>query len=141
MWSIRFGGVGAVVLTACQVSEAVRELRQPACTGQGVAHAVYVMTACSWSAPPNEGGGWFLAGFLRGAANRRRAASFPSTATRLDVRCLRVTRLPLEDQRRWGDRFRALDEFEAAPRQAAALGAHLVRGPRDALTEGVLPPL
>ncbi len=84
---------------------------------------------------------WFLAGFLRGTANQRRASSFASTATRLDVRRLRVPRLPLEDQRRYGDRFRALDEFEAALRQAAALGARLVRGTYDALTDGVLPPV
>ncbi|MER5477105.1 N-6 DNA methylase [Streptomyces sp. NPDC002734] len=84
---------------------------------------------------------WFLAGFLRGTANQRRASSFASTATRLDVRRLRVPRLPLEDQRRYGDRFRALDEFEAALRQAAALGARLVRGTYDALTDGVMPPV
>ncbi|MER5477107.1 N-6 DNA methylase [Streptomyces sp. NPDC002734] len=84
---------------------------------------------------------WFLAGFLRGTANQRRASSFASTATRLDVRRLRVPRLPLEDQRRHGDRFRALDDFEAALRRAAALGTRLVRGSRDALTDGVLPPL
>jgi predicted DNA-binding transcriptional regulator AlpA len=84
---------------------------------------------------------WFLAGFLRGTANHRRASSFASTATRLDVRRLRVPRLPLEDQRRYGERFRALDEFEAALRQAARLGEQLVRGTYDALTDGVLPPL
>ncbi|MEU3554587.1 N-6 DNA methylase [Streptomyces fragilis] len=83
---------------------------------------------------------WFLAGFLRGTANQRRASSFASTATRLDVRRLRVPRLPLEDQRRHGERFRALDEFEAALRQAAALGTRLVRGSYDALTDGVLAP-
>ncbi|MEU3554589.1 N-6 DNA methylase [Streptomyces fragilis] len=84
---------------------------------------------------------WFLAGFLRGTGNQRRASSFASTATRLDVRRLRVPRLPLEDQRRYGERFRALDEFEAALRQAAALGTRLVRGSYDALTDGVLPPV
>ncbi|MFE5207601.1 N-6 DNA methylase [Streptomyces sp. NPDC056600] len=84
---------------------------------------------------------WFLAGFLRGTANQRRASRFASTTTRLDVRRLRVPRLPLEDQRRHSERFRALDEFEAALRRAAALGTRLVRGSRDALTDGVLPPL
>jgi hypothetical protein len=83
---------------------------------------------------------WFLAGFLRGTANQRRASSFASTATRLDVRRLRVPRVPLEDQRRYGERFRALDEFEAALREAAVLGARLVRGTYDALTDGALPP-
>ncbi|MET8577101.1 N-6 DNA methylase [Streptomyces sp. NPDC005012] len=83
---------------------------------------------------------WFLAGLLRGTANQRRASSFASTATRLDVRRLRVPRLPLEEQRRHGDRFRALDEFEGALRQVARLGERLVRGSHDSLTESLLPP-
>ncbi|MDH6226566.1 hypothetical protein M2169_003536 [Streptomyces sp. MJP52] len=83
---------------------------------------------------------WFLAGFLRGTANHRRASSFASTATRLDVRRLRVPRLPLEEQRRHGERFRALDEFEGALRQVAQLGERLIRGSYDALTDGAVPP-
>ncbi|WP_151774480.1 N-6 DNA methylase [Streptomyces abyssomicinicus] len=83
---------------------------------------------------------WFLAGFLRGTANHRRASSFASTATRLDVRRLRVPRLPLEEQRRHGERFRALDEFEGALRQVAQLGERLIRGSYDALTEAAAPP-
>ncbi|MGW0603303.1 N-6 DNA methylase [Streptomyces sp. NPDC002640] len=83
---------------------------------------------------------WFLAGLLRGTANQRRASSFASTATRLDVRRLRVPRLPLEEQRRHGDRFRALDEFEGALRQVARLGERLVRGSYDSHTERLLPP-
>ncbi|KOV89188.1 restriction endonuclease subunit M [Streptomyces sp. NRRL WC-3723] len=83
---------------------------------------------------------WFLAGFLRGTANNRQASSYASTATRLDVRRLHLPRLPLEEQRRYGERFRALDEFERALRQASRLGEQLVRGMYDGLTDGTVAP-
>ncbi|MEV5759860.1 N-6 DNA methylase [Streptomyces tendae] len=83
---------------------------------------------------------WFLAGFLRGTANHRRASSHASTATRLDVRRLQLPRLPLDAQRGYGDRFRALDEFERALRLAGRLGEQLVRGMYDGLTDGTVAP-
>ncbi|MET9380004.1 N-6 DNA methylase [Streptomyces sp. NPDC002928] len=83
---------------------------------------------------------WFLAGFLRGTANNRQASSYASTATRLDVRRLQLPRLPLEEQRRYGARFRALDEFERAIRLAGRLGDQLVRGMYDGLTDGTVAP-
>lgn len=83
---------------------------------------------------------WFLAGFLRGTANNRQASSFASTSTRLDVRRLQVPRLPLGDQRRYGERFRTLAAFEDALRQAAQLGDQLVQGLYDGLTEGTVRP-
>ncbi|WP_030739862.1 N-6 DNA methylase [Streptomyces sp. NRRL S-31] len=83
---------------------------------------------------------WFLAGFLRGTANNRQASSYASTATRLDVRRLHLPRLPLEEQRRYGERFRALDEFERALRHASRLGEQLVRGMYDGLTDGTVAP-
>ncbi|MEU0334217.1 N-6 DNA methylase [Streptomyces sp. NPDC006193] len=83
---------------------------------------------------------WFLAGFLRGTANNRQASSYASTATRLDVRRLQLPRLPLEEQRRYGARFRALDEFERALRHAGRLGEQLVRGMYDGLTDGTVAP-
>ncbi|MFD8721560.1 N-6 DNA methylase [Streptomyces sp. NPDC059629] len=83
---------------------------------------------------------WFLAGFLRGTANNRQASSYASTATRLDVRRLQLPRLPLEEQRRYGARFSALDEFERALRHASRLGEHLVRGMYDGLTDGTVAP-
>ncbi|MER5790678.1 N-6 DNA methylase [Streptomyces sp. NPDC001980] len=83
---------------------------------------------------------WFLAGFLRGTANNRQASSYASTATRLDVRRLQLPRLPLEEQRRYGARFRALDEFERTLRHASRLGEHLVRGMYDGLTDGTVAP-
>ncbi|TLS40370.1 SAM-dependent methyltransferase [Streptomyces montanus] len=83
---------------------------------------------------------WFLAGFLRGTANNRQASSYASTATRLDVRRLQLPRLPLAQQRRYGERFRALAEFEEALRHAGRLGGQLVRGLYDGLTDGTVTP-
>ncbi|MDQ0787432.1 N-6 DNA methylase [Streptomyces sp. B3I8] len=83
---------------------------------------------------------WFLAGFLRGSANHRRASSYASTSARLDVRRLRLPRLPLEQQRRYGRRFRELARFEEELRLAGRLGAQFVRGMYDGLTDGSLPP-
>ncbi|MFF3752935.1 N-6 DNA methylase [Streptomyces sp. NPDC002018] len=79
---------------------------------------------------------WFLAGFLRGTANARQASSYASTATRLDVRRLQLPRLPLADQRRYGEHFRALAAFEDALRLAGQLGEQLVQGLYDGLADG-----
>ncbi|MEU7098006.1 N-6 DNA methylase [Streptomyces longwoodensis] len=89
---------------------------------------------------PAELDPWFLAGFLRGTANHRQASSYASTATRLDVRRLQLPRLPPAEQRRYGARFRALDEFERALRRAGRLGDQLVRGMYDGLTDGSVAP-
>ncbi|MEV5568310.1 hypothetical protein AB0L54_36480, partial [Streptomyces sp. NPDC052196] len=83
---------------------------------------------------------WFLAGFLRGTANHRQASSHATTASRLDVRKLRLPRLPLADQSRYGEHFRALAAFEDALRLAGRLGERLVRGLHDGLTDGTLDP-
>ncbi|WOX26718.1 N-6 DNA methylase [Streptomyces solicathayae] len=83
---------------------------------------------------------WFLAGFLRGTANTRQASSYASTATRLDVRRLQLPRLPLAEQQRYGERFRALAEFEDALRLAGRLGEQLVQGMYDGLTDGTVKP-
>ncbi|WP_128375878.1 N-6 DNA methylase [Streptomyces cavernae] len=83
---------------------------------------------------------WFLAGFLRGTANNRRASSYASTATRLDVRRLQLPRVPLDEQRRYGERFRALAEFEDALRRAGRIGEQLVQGMYDGLTDGTISP-
>ncbi|MQS13507.1 N-6 DNA methylase [Streptomyces kaniharaensis] len=83
---------------------------------------------------------WFLAGFLRSSANNRQASSFTTSATRLDVRRLQVPRLPLADQRRYGERFRAVAAFEEATRLAARLGELLVQGLYDGLTDGSISP-
>lgn len=82
---------------------------------------------------------WFLAGFLRGTAHHRRAGGY-ATATRLDVRGIRLPRVPLEQQRPYGERFRGLAAFEDALRLAGRLGEQLVRGMYDGLTDGTVPP-
>ncbi|WP_299540314.1 N-6 DNA methylase [uncultured Streptomyces sp.] len=83
---------------------------------------------------------WFLAGFLRGTVNNRQASSHASTAVRLDARRLRLPRLPLDEQRRYGERFRALAEFEEALRTAGRLGGMLVQGMYDGLADGTVAP-
>ena len=82
----------------------------------------------------------FLAGFLRGTANTRQASSYASSASRLDVRRLRVPRLPPAEQRRYGAHFARLAAFEDAVRQAGELGVRLAQGMYDGLTDGTLPP-
>ncbi|MCX5412059.1 N-6 DNA methylase [Streptomyces sp. NBC_00059] len=83
---------------------------------------------------------WFLAGFLRATANSRQASSYASTAARLDARRLQVPRLPLDEQRRYGEQFSALAAFEDALRTAGRLGGQLVQGMYDGLTEGTVAP-
>ncbi|MGW0121104.1 N-6 DNA methylase [Streptomyces sp. NPDC003327] len=83
---------------------------------------------------------WFLAGFLRATANTRQASSYASTATRLDVRRLQLPRLPLAEQRRFGERFRALAAFEESLRLTARLGEQLVQGLHDGLADGTIAP-
>ncbi|MFJ2437261.1 N-6 DNA methylase [Streptomyces anulatus] len=83
---------------------------------------------------------WFLAGFLRGTANNRQASSYASTAARLDARRLHLPRMPLDEQRRYGERFRELAAFEEALRTAERLGGVLVQGMYDGLTDGTVAP-
>ncbi|MFD0036719.1 N-6 DNA methylase [Streptomyces anulatus] len=83
---------------------------------------------------------WFLAGFLRGTANNRQASSYASTAARLDARRLHLPRMPLAEQRRYGQRFRELAAFEEALRTAERLGGVLVQGMYDGLTDGTVTP-
>ncbi len=83
---------------------------------------------------------WFLAGFLRGTANNRQASSYASTAARLDARRLHLPRMPLAEQRRYGERFRELAAFEEALRTAGRLGGVLVQGMYDGLTDGTVTP-
>ncbi|WP_426497824.1 N-6 DNA methylase [Streptomyces sp. D54] len=83
---------------------------------------------------------WFLAGFLRGTANNRQASSYASTAARLDARRLHLPRMPLAEQRRYGERFRELAAFEEALRTAERLGGALVQGMYDGLTDGTVTP-
>ena len=82
---------------------------------------------------------WFVAGFLCGSGNARQASSYASGAGRLDVRRLRLPRLPLAEQRRYGRHFRRLAEFEAALRRTREVGERLLRSAYDEVIDGVLP--
>ncbi|BCL12392.1 N-6 DNA methylase [Micromonospora sagamiensis] len=83
---------------------------------------------------------WFLAGQLRTSANERQASSLSGTS-RFDIRRAQVRRLPLDEQRAYGDAFQRLDAFESAIRQAASLGAELARLTADGLARGALSPV
>ncbi|WP_333768433.1 N-6 DNA methylase [Streptomyces sp. IBSBF 2435] len=114
---------------------AVARVVDGATAGAALGRNVYLLRPDTTALDP-----WFLAGFLRGTANTRQASSFASTSTRLDVRRLQVPRLPLADQRRYGERFRTLAAFEEALRQATHLGDRLVQGLYDGLTDGTVRP-
>lgn len=57
---------------------------------------------------------WYLAGCLRTPANARRAGGHASTSSRVDIRRLQVPRLPLDEQRRFGEIFRQLASFKGS---------------------------
>ncbi|CAG7637095.1 N-6 DNA methylase [Actinacidiphila bryophytorum] len=114
---------------------AVARVVDGASAGAALGRNVYLLRPDTAALDP-----WFLAGFLRGTANNRQASSFASTSTRLDVRRLQVPRLPLADQRRYGERFRTLAAFEETLRQATALGDQLIQGLYDGLTDGTVRP-
>jgi hypothetical protein len=82
---------------------------------------------------------WFLAGQLRSSANEKQTSSLGGTL-RFDIRRAQVRRLPLAEQRAFGEAFRRLCAFESAIRQATDLGAELVRLTADGLAVGVLKP-
>lgn len=82
---------------------------------------------------------WFLAGQLRTSTNERQASSLSGTL-RFDVRRAQVRRVSRDEQGAYGEAFRRLDAFESAMRQAAALGAELVRLTADGLARGAVRP-
>jgi len=77
----------------------------------------------------------FLAGFLRAAGSRASTGS-----SRFDVRRTRLPRLPLKEQRVYGEAFRQLVVLEDALRETSALGQTLIRLGLDGLTDGHLHP-
>ncbi|SFC14370.1 HsdM family class I SAM-dependent methyltransferase [Streptomyces aidingensis] len=82
---------------------------------------------------------WFLAGFLRNTRNTRQASSYASAASRIDLRRLKVPRLPLAAQHAYGRCFRDLAAFEAELERTLSLGRRYVQGAVDGLTDGTLP--
>lgn len=81
----------------------------------------------------------YLRGFLRSAANVRRSTS-GSGSFRADVRGSRIPQMGIDDQRRYGAAFRALDEFERYLADLTKLGERAASVARDGLTQGALRP-
>ncbi|CAM5305035.1 N-6 DNA methylase [Streptomyces avidinii] len=68
---------------------------------------------------------FFLAACLRVPANARRAGTHASVSSRIDVRRLRVLRLPLEEQQTLGDVHRRLESFEKSLAELGVVGGRL----------------
>ena len=83
---------------------------------------------------------YFLACFLRSETNRRQAAGTLSGTFRLDVRRARVPRMPLSEQRRYGEAFRRLTEFAGAADEVALAATDAMRTAIYGLTTGVFAP-
>lgn len=83
---------------------------------------------------------WYLAGCLRTLANVRRAGGHASTSSRIDARRLEVPRLPLEDQRQYGEVFREVAAFDESLRELAGAGTALRNTLGELLATGRLSP-
>ncbi|MGK3109121.1 MULTISPECIES: N-6 DNA methylase [Streptomyces] len=81
---------------------------------------------------------WFLAVCLRAPANVRQAGTHASTSSRVDVRRLQVPRMPLEEQREYGEMHRKLTIFERELRGLQLVGSELSRSLTDVLGSGQL---
>jgi predicted RNA methylase len=81
----------------------------------------------------------YLQGFLRSTANTRRSTSSSGTF-RLDGRGARIPQMDIDDQRRYGAAFRALQEFEERMRTVAELSRKAAALARDGLSNGALTP-
>ncbi|WP_182882264.1 N-6 DNA methylase [Microbispora sp. H10949] len=80
----------------------------------------------------------FVAGFLRVSAER--ASSTLSGTYRVDARRAQLPRLPIAEQRRYGEVFRQLEAFETAVRQTSELGVVLATQVLQGLIDGELKP-
>ncbi|WP_285633731.1 N-6 DNA methylase [Actinoallomurus iriomotensis] len=81
----------------------------------------------------------YLRGFLRSASNRRRNTSGTGTY-RADLRGAQLPQMDIEQQRRYGDAFRELGEFERRIKEVAKMGDQAARLAYDGLTNGALAP-
>ncbi|MFF0388894.1 N-6 DNA methylase [Kitasatospora sp. NPDC004615] len=82
----------------------------------------------------------FLAGQLRATGAGRRASSYASTTSRLDIRRVEVPRVPVEQQRALGAAFRQLADYEAALTRTTTEARTLTRALTDALAAGTAKP-
>lgn len=81
---------------------------------------------------------WFLAACLRAHFNARQAGTHATTTSRVDPRRLLVPRLPIDEQRRYGDIHRRLVRFEQAVAEVGNVGATLSRTLTELLAAGRL---
>ncbi|MEV5855899.1 N-6 DNA methylase [Streptomyces anulatus] len=88
---------------------------------------------------PSRLDAWFLAGFL-GAEENIASASTGSTIVHVSPGRLRVPLLPLEEQRRYGEAFRRVNELRAAARHATELAERTAGLLAGGLTGGGLVP-
>ncbi|MFE1318811.1 N-6 DNA methylase [Kitasatospora phosalacinea] len=82
----------------------------------------------------------FLAGQLRATGAGRRASSYASTTSRLDIRRVELPRVPIARQRLLGAAFRRIAAYEAALAAAAAEARTLTRALTDGLASGATDP-
>ncbi|MCM2387303.1 N-6 DNA methylase [Streptomyces albipurpureus] len=81
----------------------------------------------------------YLRGFLRSTANTRRSTSASGTY-RADGRGARIPQLDIEEQRRYGQAFRALQEFDERVTAVVRLSREAAELARDGLGNGALSP-
>ncbi|WP_155341778.1 N-6 DNA methylase [Acrocarpospora corrugata] len=82
----------------------------------------------------------FLAAFLRADASTLPVANTLGALSRDDLRRCRVPRLPLAEQRRYGDAFRHLRQLKDLLAGLAKTSAHVIDQTMYGLTTGVLAP-
>jgi hypothetical protein len=82
---------------------------------------------------------WFLAGYLRTSANERQTSRV-SGSGRFDIRRAQVPRIPLAEQRRHGEVFKRMQQFDDAVRNAAVLSNDFTRRVVDGMANGLLRP-
>jgi len=105
-------------------------------TGAGVALGPQLLL---FRADPDRIDPYFLAGFLR-VAGGSGAARASAASSRIDARRVQIPRLPVDDQRVYGEAFKRLIDFEDAAREASALAQSVVRLGFDGLVDGALRP-
>jgi hypothetical protein len=82
----------------------------------------------------------FVAMFVRADARAAPVANTHSALTRDDVRRCRIPRVPLPEQRRYGEAFRRLSELTAVAARLAAVTDAVVTETIRGLTVGALDP-
>jgi SAM-dependent methyltransferase len=82
----------------------------------------------------------FVATFLRSDIGALPVANTLGAVSRDDLRRCRIPRLPLAEQRRYGDAFRLLLELESALRSLADVSEKVIEQTIHGLTTGVLAP-